>query len=49
MVVVGKVTTTETKAHTMEAPRKNHTIKAMGAVVITTRIRPQCSPDNKAV
>ena len=48
VVVVGKFTTTATKTHTVEAPRKNCTIKTMGTVAITTRIRPQCSPNNKA-
>ena len=45
---VAKIITTATKAHTVEAPRTDRTIKAMGALAITMRIHPQCSLGNKA-
>ena len=37
MVAVARVITTEIKAHIMEAPHKDLTIRAMGVVTITTR------------
>ena len=47
-VAVGKANTTGTKAHTTVAPLKDLIIRATEAAT-TTRIRPRCSPHNKAV
>ena len=47
MVAVAKVITTEIKAHIMEAPHKDLTIRATGAATITMCTRLQYSLDNK--